>query len=1559
MTSEITKISILGTESIHIGYHFSSHIVSTVLKELKSTTYVLISDDNIFKFGHVQRLEAEFAQAIKDSNSSSRLLKYIIPPGESSKNRTTKAEIEDFLLKERCTRDTVILAIGGGVIGDMIGYVAATFMRGVRFVQIPTTLLAMVDSSIGGKTAVDTPLGKNLIGAFWQPKFIFMDLTFLETLPEREFINGLAEVIKTAAMWDEEKFIELENNNEILLKYIKERKDGRVDLEPIIEIVRKIVYGSASIKAEVVTLDEREGGLRNLLNFGHTIGHAYEAILTPHILHGECVSIGMVLEAEVARFLGHLSDGAVARLSKCLAAYELPITPNDAIVRRRSRNISTPVDQLLDIMNVDKKNDGNVKKIVMLTRIGKTLEKQATKVSDDVIRTVLSESFLVGSFKNAPESVSVIPPGSKSISNRALVLASLGEGVCRISNLLHSDDTEHMLNAVQVLGGTKVNWENHGEILVVEGNGGKFKAPSSEIYLGNAGTASRFLTTVATLVQPSSEADHVVLTGNARMKQRPIGPLVDSLRENGSKVEFQESTGSLPLKIKAGLGFKGGLIELKATVSSQYVSSILMCAPYAENPVTLSLVGGKPISQLYIDMTIAMMETFGVKVTKGEGHVYHIPKATYKNPAEYVIESDASSATYPLAFAAISGTSVTVPNIGSSSLQGDARFAVDVLRPMGCEVIQTATSTTVTGPPVNTLKSIPMIDMEPMTDAFLTAAVLAAVAKDGENKTTRIYGIANQRVKECNRIDAMIHELAKFGVTTREHADGLEIDGVEIDKLTVPKGGVSTYDDHRVAMSFSLLASALPEPVLIKERRCVEKTWPGWWDILNRVFKVGLDAYEDTVAQAQEHRRTPNEDKTIVVVGMRGAGKTFMGQWVATSLGLKFVDLDQYLEAKLEKSIPEIIKESGWEGFRNEELTVLREFLEKHPRGWVAACGGGIVETPEARTILKEYMASGRIVLHVHRNIENIVSYLEVDKTRPAYTSDIFSVWKRREQWYFECSNYFYFASNFSNSSESASVHRSLDLFLKTITGTRGLPDVPKGRSAFVCLTFGDVRDFAGLKESLEGSSAVELRVDLLKNWSLEYVAEQVGFIRLNTDLPIIFTVRTKSQGGKFPDDGEEEAEKLIRLAYKLGVEYVDLELTWPVGFVDSLVKDKGYSKVIASHHDTAGKHGWTSALWEDYYQRALTVGDVIKFVGTAKNLQDNIALEQFRSVHTRKPFVAINMGEAGKLSRVLNEVLTPVTHESFPIAAAPGQLTVREINGALAAIGGLPAKEFFVCGGPAAQSRSPALHNALYKALNIPHQYSYLATESAEEVFAKIGELGDKFGGASVTIPLKLAVLPFLSELTPAAKAIGAVNTIIPLGNGKFKGDNTDWIGIVKSFEAIGLSGGKKSGDVAGVVIGAGGTSRAAIEALHAIGYGTIYLVNRTEASAREVAAAFPAEYGVKVVVSEEEYGGKRAEAVVSCVPASAPLDEKLARLVDGILSGGANSALGGSSSKYFLDVAYMPVVTPLAEKAKAQGYATIGGRDMLVYQGVAQFDEWTGQAGPVGAAMTAVYQE
>ena len=195
-----TKVAILGKENIIVEYGiWGSFIVHDLLTSVSSSTYVLITDTNIAK-QYVPPFVAIFEKITFELGVDARLLVHEIPPGETSKSRATKASIEDWLLSEErdppCDTKSVVIALGGGVIGDMIGFVAATFKRGVRFVQVPTSLLAMVDSSIGGKTAIDTAAGKNLVGAFWQPQRIYIDLQFLNSLPTREFINGLAEIIK-------------------------------------------------------------------------------------------------------------------------------------------------------------------------------------------------------------------------------------------------------------------------------------------------------------------------------------------------------------------------------------------------------------------------------------------------------------------------------------------------------------------------------------------------------------------------------------------------------------------------------------------------------------------------------------------------------------------------------------------------------------------------------------------------------------------------------------------------------------------------------------------------------------------------------------------------------------------------------------------------------------------------------------------------------------------------------------------------------------------------------------------------------------------------------------------------------------------------------------------------------------------------------------------------------------------------------------------------------------------------------------------------------------------
>ncbi|KAM7206215.1 putative PENTAFUNCTIONAL AROM polypeptide [Rhypophila sp. PSN 637] len=1540
-----TKIAILGNEDIVVDHGiWLNHVTHDLLENIKSSTYVLITDTNLYST-YIPPFVAVFQKAAPEDV---RLLTYAIPPGEYSKGRETKAEIEDWMLSKKCTRDTVIIALGGGVIGDMIGYVAATFMRGVRFVQVPTTLLAMVDSSIGGKTAIDTPMGKNLIGAFWQPRRIFIDLAFLDTLPVREFINGMAEVIKTAAIWDEAEFTALEENAKAILEAIRSKNKYSERLAPIRHILKRIVLGSARVKAEVVSADEREGGLRNLLNFGHSIGHAYEAILTPQVLHGEAVAIGMVKEAELARFLGVLRPGAVARLTKCISSYELPTSLQDKRIVKLTAGKECPVDVLLEKMAVDKKNDGQKKKIVLLSAIGKTYEPKASVVDDRAIRIILSPAIRVTPGVPKDLAVSVTPPGSKSVSNRALVLAALGEGTTRIHGLLHSDDTQVMLTAVSQLQGASFSWEE-GEVLVVKGRGGKLVASETPLYLGNAGTASRFLTSVVALCSPSG-VNSTVLTGNARMKVRPIGALVDALRDNGVAVKYLEKEHSLPVQVDAAGGLAGGEMKLAAAISSQYVSSLLMAAPYARKPVTLKLVGGKPISQPYIDMTIAMMASFGVVVERSadEPNTYHIPQGTYRNPEKYVVESDASSATYPLAVAAITGTSCTIPNIGSKSLQGDARFAVDVLRPMGCTVEQTDMSTTVTGPPVGTLKAIPHVDMEPMTDAFLTASVLAAVASG----TTQITGIANQRVKECNRIKAMKDELAKFGVHCNELEDGIEVTGKPYTELQEPVGGIHCYDDHRVAMSFSVLSVASPMPILIQERECTAKTWPGWWDILSQSFKVHLKGQELPRSAHAKGSAKSSTSKSIFIIGMRGAGKSTAGRWASQLLGRTLVDLDAELERREGLTIPEIIRsERGWEGFRKAELELLKDVMKNQPTGHVFSCGGGIVESEAARKLLISWKENGGCVLLVHRDTEQVVEYLMRDKTRPAYSEDIRGVYDRRKPFFEECSNFQYYSPHPDGSQALNGPPADFSRFLAVITGqVTHLEHVQaKPHSFFVSLTVPNIKDASDIiPAAVVGSDAVELRVDLLEDFDPEFVATQVSLLRASAKLPIVFTVRTVSQGGKFPDEDFALALQLYQTGLRVGVEYLDVEMTMPDDVLNTMTESKGFTRIIASHHDPRGTLSWKNGGWIPFYNKALQFGDVIKLVGVASTLEDNFDLAKFKSEMLRahhKPMITLNMGIAGKLSRILNGFLTPVSHPALPSKAAPGQLSAAEIRQGLGLIGELEARSFYLFGKPISSSRSPVLHNTLFEQQGLPHEYSLFETDDVKDVEDLIR--APHFGGASVTIPLKLDIMKLLDEVSDAAKTIGAVNTIIPLHSSthdkkqKLRGDNTDWKGMVFSLQSTGLVGG--TGHSA-MVIGSGGTARAAIYALHAMGYSTIYVVARTQARVQELVDGFPAEYGLKWLDNPaglaELEKSKLPRVVVATVPADKPIDTTMGDILNKVLQ---TPAPEDGSQRVVLEMAYTPPRTPIMVKAEESGWKTIPGLEVLAAQGWYQFQAWT----------------
>jgi 3-dehydroquinate synthase len=270
-----------------------------------------------------------------------------VPDGEQHKNWETLNSIFDALLARRAERKTTLIALGGGVVGDLTGFAAATYLRGVPFIQIPTTLLAQVDSSVGGKTGINHPLGKNMIGAFYQPKLVLADTATLDTLPARELAAGLAEVIKYGLILDRSFFDWLEASMSKLVAR---------DPAALAHAVRR----SCELKAQVVGQDERESGARALLNLGHTFGHAIEAGLSYGTwLHGEAVAAGSVLAARLSQRMGMLSQADVARILALLRRAQLPVAaPN------------LGVDRYLELMGLDKKVEGGKLRLILLRRIG-------------------------------------------------------------------------------------------------------------------------------------------------------------------------------------------------------------------------------------------------------------------------------------------------------------------------------------------------------------------------------------------------------------------------------------------------------------------------------------------------------------------------------------------------------------------------------------------------------------------------------------------------------------------------------------------------------------------------------------------------------------------------------------------------------------------------------------------------------------------------------------------------------------------------------------------------------------------------------------------------------------------------------------------------------------------------------------------------------------------------------------------------------------------------------------------------------------------------------------
>jgi 3-phosphoshikimate 1-carboxyvinyltransferase len=407
----------------------------------------------------------------------------------------------------------------------------------------------------------------------------------------------------------------------------------------------------------------------------------------------------------------------------------------------------------------------------------------------------------------------VCVPGSKSYTHRMLIAAALSDGACEVRNPLNSEDTLITRRCLSEMG---VSIEETPDHLRIQGTSGRLRSPGNPVDLGNSGTSMRLMAAVAALGQGVS-----VLTGSQRMQKRPIQDLLVGLNQMGVGARSMNADGCPPIEVTGG-GLKGGSVAIDCRISSQYLSALLMIAPFAKETVTITVSGGL-VSRPYVDMTIAVMEEFGIAVDRNGYERFAVTGGQVYRAGDHAVEPDCSQAGYFWAAAAISGAGVTVAGTSKTSLQGDVRFA-ECLAAMGCRVAEHGGGIKVSGGPLTAV----IVDMADMPDMVPTLAVVAAFARG----MTVIENVAHLRAKESDRLGAVAAELTKMGIEADCTGSGLRIVGGH------PLGAViDTYNDHRIAMSFALAGLKVPG-IKIKDETCVKKSFPNFWEVFKSLYHV-------------------------------------------------------------------------------------------------------------------------------------------------------------------------------------------------------------------------------------------------------------------------------------------------------------------------------------------------------------------------------------------------------------------------------------------------------------------------------------------------------------------------------------------------------------------------------------------------------------------------------------------------------------------------------------------------------------------------------------------------
>ena len=724
---------------------------------------------------------------------------YIIPAGEDSKSFDTYGKIIDYSSQIPLTRTDGIVALGGGMVGDIAGFVAATYMRGINFYQVPTTLLAAVDSSVGGKSAINTSEGKNLVGAFHKAKFALQDASLLGSESDYVRLDGYAEIIKTACI----------SRND---KLFKKLESGRYDIQEIID-------ECIAVKTYYVENDENDSGIRHLLNYGHTLAHALEKLSSYEIGHGHAVAKGIAFTASLSYDLGWCGIDCRDRIHALLRSfgYDLSIgfSPRD----------------VAEAMASDKKRSGDGIKFITSRAIGQADIKLIPLAQLGKILATYNEMCPNSSAVShrgaplfAPQLVVSAPP-SKSYLHREIIVAMLSGQKFVLDEGEASEDIIATYEATKTISkyinSTTFGSHDYNASSVSE----KLSLDCKE-----SGSTLRFLLPIVAALGIETEFK---LAG--RLRVRPMQQLISQLERHGANITISDS-GSISISASSS-HITPGEYNFANPESSQYISGLLFALPLLNGDSVIRIYNNLE-SSAYVVMTLDVLGKYGIKVDYAHTNkewVFNVPGNQKYIYSASTIDGDWSNAAFLLALGALGNSPIRVRNLPLPSMQGDMKI-LDLLEDFGVTIncypdILDVNGGSIDVFPCRNLRAINSINASGFPDLVPIIALIASLA----NGTTVINNAERLRYKESDRLASTCSVLRNLGANIEETEDGLIIEGVDTLRGSYEGDGCG---DHRIIMMIAVSSLVSEGIIRIHEASAVAKSYPNFFEVLKL---LGLD----------------------------------------------------------------------------------------------------------------------------------------------------------------------------------------------------------------------------------------------------------------------------------------------------------------------------------------------------------------------------------------------------------------------------------------------------------------------------------------------------------------------------------------------------------------------------------------------------------------------------------------------------------------------------------------------------------------------------------------------